>query len=90
MRAFSVDGGSSWSTAREIAPHGVSPQAIVMQPSNIIALVYGTCVCRRLDLFTAVACHFYSVSFSLFAFLLYPPRMTIQPNRLTMSLATLH
>ena len=39
FRAFSLDGGNSWSTAREIAPHGVSPQAIVMQPSNIIALV---------------------------------------------------
>lgn len=39
FRAFSLDGGNSWSTAREIAPHGVSPQAIVMQPSNIIAVV---------------------------------------------------
>lgn len=39
FRAFSLDGGNSWSTAREIAPHGVSPQAIVMQLSNIIALV---------------------------------------------------
>ena len=28
-------------TPQIIAPHGVSPQAILMRPSNILALVYG-------------------------------------------------
>jgi hypothetical protein len=41
FRAFSMDGGASWSTPNAIAPHGVSPQAIVMAPSNILVLAYG-------------------------------------------------
>jgi hypothetical protein len=39
-RAFSLD-GVSWSTPQVIAPHGVSPQAIIMRPSNIMAIAYG-------------------------------------------------
>eukprot|EP01050_Picozoa_sp_SAG11_P005369 SAG11_NODE_374_length_10006_cov_8.964167_2_plen_466_part_00 len=40
-RAFSISGGETWSTPVVIAPHGVSPQAIIMRPSNIMAIVYG-------------------------------------------------
>ena len=37
-----LDGaGASWSTPTVIAPHGVSPQAVVMRPSNILAVAYG-------------------------------------------------
>jgi hypothetical protein len=40
-RAFTLDGGTTWSTPQVIAVHGVSPQAIVMRPSNVMAIVYG-------------------------------------------------
>ena len=40
-RAFSLDSGGSWSVPQVIAPHGVSPQAIIMRPSGIMAIAYG-------------------------------------------------
>ena len=36
-----MDGGASWSTPNVIAPHGVSPQAIFMENSNILVVAYG-------------------------------------------------